>query len=60
MSHWLTDQGVRVGQETIRKWCQRGQLNHIVLPNGSYLIRRDDALKILGQSSNGATADVEN
>jgi excisionase family DNA binding protein len=51
---WLTEQGARTIEDTVRRWCREGKVPSIKTPGGKYLIRREDILAILDLSASAA------
>lgn len=53
----LTEAGISISEDAVRRWCRLGQISALKLPGGQYLIRREDAEAILtGKPLAGATA----
>lgn len=55
VADYLTNEGVAVTEDAVRRWCREEKIPSITLPGGQYRIKREDAEAIL-VGSNPSTA----
>ena len=51
---YLTESGVQISHDAVRRWCRKKLIPAFQLPGGTYLVRREDAEAILTQPARSA------